>query len=165
MGTSGMHISRVTCVRREAERNPTLPSSVLIVFNESCQTEVGHFTHQAVSHQDVGSSQVSVDVVHPLHVGHACCNLEEVTQRWQGLYNEYKHCLVFKCVWTVSNFTWAAMSTSWGRRSIFPASPLRKSSKLPVSSRREVFGIGHNAPNKLPIICLNYGSLLERFPY
>lgn len=58
-----------------------LSRGVLVVFDESCQTEVGHFTHQAVTHQDVGSAQVSVDVVHPLHVGHTSCYLEEVRQR------------------------------------------------------------------------------------
>lgn len=75
-------IKNSVCVKRKCAL--TLSRSVLVVFDESCQTEVGHFTHQAVSHQDVGSAQVSVDVVHPLHVGHACRNLEEVTRRGQA---------------------------------------------------------------------------------
>lgn len=73
----------------------TLPRSVLVVFNEPCQTKVCHFTHQAVSHQNVGSTQVSVDVVHPFHVGHTCCNLEQVNQRGRRFYNKYKYCKVF----------------------------------------------------------------------
>lgn len=62
----------------------TLSCSVLVVFDESRQAEVSHFTHQAVSHQDVGGTQVSMNIVHPLHISHACCNLEQVNQRGCG---------------------------------------------------------------------------------
>lgn len=53
----------------------TLSGRVLVVLDESSQTKVRDFTHQVISHQDVGSSQVPVDVVHPLDEGHAVCNL------------------------------------------------------------------------------------------
>ena len=50
---------------------PTLPGCVLIVFDEPSQPKVSHFAHEALSNQDVGSTEVSVDIVHPLHVRHA----------------------------------------------------------------------------------------------
>lgn len=53
----------------------TLSGGVLVVLNESSQAKVGDLTHQVISHQDVGSSQVPVDVVHPLDEGHAVCDL------------------------------------------------------------------------------------------
>lgn len=52
-------------------RARTLPSGVLVVLDEACQAKVGHFADQVLSHEDVGRPEVSVDVVHPLHVGHA----------------------------------------------------------------------------------------------
>ena len=69
------------CVGGGALRRPTLPSGVFVVFYEPGQAKVSDFAHQAVSHQDVGGAQVSVDVVHPLDVGHACCHLEHSTLR------------------------------------------------------------------------------------
>lgn len=53
----------------------TLPSRVLVVLDEACQAEVSHFAHQVLPHKDVGSPEVPVDVVHPLHVGHTRCDL------------------------------------------------------------------------------------------
>lgn len=53
----------------------TLPSRVLVVLDESCQAKISHFAHQVLPHQDVGCPEVPVDVVHPLHIGHARCNL------------------------------------------------------------------------------------------
>lgn len=50
---------------------PTLPGGVLVVFNEPGQPKVGHFAHEILSNQNVGSTEVTVDVVHPFHVGHA----------------------------------------------------------------------------------------------
>lgn len=50
---------------------PTLAGCVLIVFDEPSQPEVSHFAHEVLAHQDVGSTEIPVDVVHPLHVGHA----------------------------------------------------------------------------------------------
>lgn len=55
----------------------TLASGVLVVLDESGEAEVSDFTHQIFSNQDVGSAQVSVDVVHPLNVRHPSCNLLE----------------------------------------------------------------------------------------
>ena len=71
----------ITCVSVGGLGRPTLPSGVFVVFYEPGQAEVSDFAHQAVSHQDVGGAQVSVDVVHPLDVGHACCHLEHSTMR------------------------------------------------------------------------------------
>lgn len=53
----------------------TLSGRVLVVLDEPSQAEVSDLTHQVISHQDVGSSQVPVDVVHPLYEGHAVCDL------------------------------------------------------------------------------------------
>lgn len=58
----------------------TLSSSVLVVLNEPRQAKVSDLTNQVISHQDVGRSQVSVDVVHPLYEGHAVCDLRGVRQ-------------------------------------------------------------------------------------
>ena len=49
----------------------TLPGVVLIILNETGQPEVGDLAHQPLPHKDVGCPQVTVDVVHALHVGHA----------------------------------------------------------------------------------------------
>lgn len=49
---------------------------VLIVFDEPGQAKISDLADQIVPHQDVGRAQVSVDVVHSLDVGHACCHLE-----------------------------------------------------------------------------------------
>lgn len=48
-----------------------MPGCVFVVFNESSQPEVSHFAHEALSNQDVGSPEVSVDIVHPFHISHA----------------------------------------------------------------------------------------------
>lgn len=53
----------------------TLSGGVLVVLDEPSQAEVSDLTHQVISDQNVGSSQVPVDVVHPLNEGHAVCNL------------------------------------------------------------------------------------------
>lgn len=49
---------------------PTLPGSVFVILNEASQTKVSHFAHQVVSHEDVCRSEVSVYIVHPLHIRH-----------------------------------------------------------------------------------------------
>lgn len=56
----------------------TLPRRVLIVLDEPRQAEIGDLAHQTVSDQDVGGTQVPVDVVHPLDVRHPCRHLEHV---------------------------------------------------------------------------------------
>lgn len=71
----------------------TLSSSVFVVFNQSSQAKVGDFADQIVSHKDVSSPQVSVDVVHPLDEGHAICNLDKMTGN-QVFRNSYKSQLV-----------------------------------------------------------------------
>lgn len=53
----------------------TLSGGVLVVLDEPSQAEVSDLTHQVISDQNVGGSQVPVDVVHPLNEGHAVCNL------------------------------------------------------------------------------------------
>ncbi len=57
----------------------TLPGSVLIVLNESGQAKVSNLTHQAITNQNVSRTQVSVNVVHPLDVGHASSHLNTQT--------------------------------------------------------------------------------------
>ena len=47
----------------------------LAYLNDPSQSEVGHLADQVVSHQDVPGSQVSVDDVSVLQVGHALCDL------------------------------------------------------------------------------------------
>lgn len=49
----------------------TLLGVILIVLYEACQPEVSDLADQILPHQDVGCSQVSVDIVHAFHVGHA----------------------------------------------------------------------------------------------
>lgn len=44
-------------------------------LNNPSQTEIGHLANQILSHQDVPGSQVPVDDVPVLQVGHALCNL------------------------------------------------------------------------------------------
>lgn len=51
-------------------RQGTLPGVVLIILDETGQAEVSNLAHQLLPHEDVGCPQVSVDVVHALHVGH-----------------------------------------------------------------------------------------------
>lgn len=49
---------------------PTLPGGVFVILNEASQPKVSHFAHQVVSHEDVCRSEVSVHIVHPLHIRH-----------------------------------------------------------------------------------------------
>lgn len=70
--------------------SPTLPSGVLVVFDEPGQAEVSDLADQIVPHQDVGGAEVSVDVVHPLDVGHACCHLEHSTVNHLGVVSTEK---------------------------------------------------------------------------
>lgn len=54
----------------------TLSGCVLVVLYQPGQTEVCDLAHEVISHQDVRSSQVPVDVVHPLDERHAVSNLQ-----------------------------------------------------------------------------------------
>lgn len=58
----------------------TLSGCVLVVLDEPSQAEVGDLAHQIVSDEDVGCSQVTMDVVHPLDVRHPGSNLTTKTQ-------------------------------------------------------------------------------------
>ena len=64
----------------------TLPGSVLVVLDEPRQTKVSDLADQVVSDQDVGGTQVPVDVVHPLDEGHPISDLEQRrgAKRWEG---------------------------------------------------------------------------------
>lgn len=111
---------------------PTLPGSVLVILNEASQTKVSHLAHQIVPHEDVCRSEVSVHIVHPLHVRHPRGDLRrtqvELTHWWHSNADLW---------WRLEQSripTWDAMSTSCGRRSILPMSPFRKSSRLPVDA-------------------------------
>lgn len=44
-------------------------------LNNTGQAKISHFTLQVTSHQDVSGSQISVDNVPVLQVGHSFCNL------------------------------------------------------------------------------------------
>lgn len=54
---------------------PTFPSRVLIVLDDPCQAEVSNLTYQGCRDQDVGSTEISVNIVPLLDEGHAFCNL------------------------------------------------------------------------------------------
>ena len=54
---------------------PTFPGRVFIVLNETRQAKVGNLAHQGRRDQDVGGSEISVNVVPLLDEGHAFCNL------------------------------------------------------------------------------------------
>lgn len=54
---------------------PTFPSCVFIVLDDTCQAKVGDLTHQGCRDQDIGSSEISVNVIPLLDEGHAFCNL------------------------------------------------------------------------------------------
>lgn len=53
----------------------TLPGGVFVILYEASQTKISHFANQVIAHQDVGSSQIAVHVVHPLYVSHSRSNL------------------------------------------------------------------------------------------
>lgn len=52
-------------------RQGTLLGVVLIILDETGQPKVSDLAHQPLPHENVGCPQVTVDVVHALHVGHA----------------------------------------------------------------------------------------------
>lgn len=54
---------------------PTFPGRVFIVLNDTRQAKVGNLAHQGRRDQDVGGSEISVNVVPLLDEGHAFCNL------------------------------------------------------------------------------------------
>lgn len=58
----------------------TFSGSIFIVLYDTCKTKVSNFAHQALINQNVGSSQVSVNVVLSFDVGHAFCNLDTKKQ-------------------------------------------------------------------------------------
>lgn len=55
---------------------PTLPGCVFIVLDEARQAKVCNLAAQRVRHQDVGSPQVTVDVILLFDECHALCNLQ-----------------------------------------------------------------------------------------
>lgn len=70
------HCSNINCHLHESALLPcTFSGRVLVVFNDTSQAKVCNFTNESLVDQDVGGSQISVDVVHLLNVGHALCNL------------------------------------------------------------------------------------------
>ena len=73
LGESLMTTSITTC---ERGRRPTFSGCVLVVFNDTGEAKVSNFAHQSLIDQDVGSPQVSVDVVPLLNESHALCNLK-----------------------------------------------------------------------------------------
>lgn len=57
-------------------RFDTLSGCVLVVLDESRETEISDFTDEFLRYQDVGGSQVSVDVVLILNVSHSIRHLQ-----------------------------------------------------------------------------------------
>lgn len=80
-----------------------MPSRVLVVLDEPGQAEVSDLAHQVVSDQDVGSSQVPVDVVHPLDEGHAVRNLRGKRTAWYQMRSAGVKCKSF-CVMSQAQF-------------------------------------------------------------
>ncbi len=100
----------------------TLSSRVLIVLDESSQPKVCNLTDQTFSNQDVGSSQVSVDVVHPLNIGHACSNLEEIkalSSPYLGreIDISFNKDMLSRCflelIWRTGTFVWGVLCPLW----------------------------------------------------
>lgn len=58
----------------------TLSRSVLVILDDARQAEISDFAQQAVGDEDVGSPQVSVNVVFLLDVGHALGDLRPQRQ-------------------------------------------------------------------------------------
>lgn len=59
------------------DRKLTLSGCILVILNDSGQAKVSYFTQQTLRHQDIGCSQVTVDVVLFLNVRHALRNLKK----------------------------------------------------------------------------------------
>ncbi len=55
----------------------TLSGRVFVILYHSCESKVGYFTQQALWHQDVCRSEVSVNIILLLYVRHALCYLQE----------------------------------------------------------------------------------------
>ena len=53
-----------------------MSGAVFVIFNQPCQTEIGDFTHLVFADEYVGSSHISVNIVHSLNVRHAGGNLK-----------------------------------------------------------------------------------------
>ena len=52
-------------------------SRVLVVDDDSGQTEVGDFCDQVFADQNVSGSQIAVNQTFPLQVSHAICDLKK----------------------------------------------------------------------------------------
>lgn len=72
----GMEAEAALLITHTHTHAVTLSGCVLVVLNEPGQAEVGDLAHQVVSNEDVSCSQVTMDVIHPLDVCHASCNLK-----------------------------------------------------------------------------------------
>lgn len=56
--------------RKQKVLQLTLSGCIFVILDESGQAEVSDLAHHVVGDQDVGRTQVSVDVVHPLNKRH-----------------------------------------------------------------------------------------------
>lgn len=54
----------------------TFSCCVFVVLNQSCQSKVGNLTDEFMRHQNVGCSQVSMNVIFGLDEGHAVSHLQ-----------------------------------------------------------------------------------------
>ena len=62
-------------------RQGTLLGVVLVILDESGQPKVSNLAHQPLPDEDVGCPEITVNIVHALHVGHALSNLGAKVQR------------------------------------------------------------------------------------
>lgn len=105
---------------------PTFPSRVLVVLDDTCQAKVGDLTHQGRRDQDVGGSEVSVNVVPLLDERHAFCNLHPKQRhphphlwpgpRWvpsQNTRGMSKFEKMGKCVWQLPLSCGRVLSSGW----------------------------------------------------
>lgn len=87
----------------------TLSCCVFIVFNQSCQSKVGDLTDEFMRHQNIGGSQVSVDVIPLLNEGHAVSHLQGAARHQKSPIvclkcrsvrelPMFQYCVIFVCV-------------------------------------------------------------------
>ena len=137
----------------------TLASRVLVVLDEAGQPEVGDFAAQGVRHEDVGGSQVAVDVVLGLDEGHAFGDL-----RFGGIAINSRpssspgRALPTSSPTAPSPLTCAAMSSSLLMLSLTPSEVLRKSTRLPAMKAAGLSGRQARCLPPDPGICWGWAS-------
>jgi len=62
--------------KHDAADDLTLSGSVFVIFDEAGEAKVSDLANELSRHQNVGSSQVSMDIVLLLYVSHSLCDLQ-----------------------------------------------------------------------------------------